>query len=99
MKVTANPAARTTPNVEAASSSTSARAWLDVPQSASGDREYTGQWVKWYGKWYQKIFHYGCTELEEPLGSTLQPTLFLYNSRAFGVPRCKILGYGSDGCL
>ena len=48
-----------------ASLSTSARAWLDAPQSASGDREYTGQWVKWHGKWWQKVVRYGRTEWEE----------------------------------
>ena len=48
-----------------ASLSTSARAWLDAPQSASGDREYTGKWVKWHGRWYQKVIRHGRTEWEE----------------------------------
>jgi ATPase subunit of ABC transporter with duplicated ATPase domains len=38
----ADPVAETIPKVEAASSSASARAWLDDPQAASGDRQYTG---------------------------------------------------------
>ena len=64
-KGTTNPVARTSPKVEASSSSTSARAWLEQPQSASGDREYTGQWVKWQGRWYQKVIRYGRAEWEE----------------------------------
>ena len=65
-KGTSNPVARTTPSAEAASSSTSARAWLDAPQSASGDREYTGKWVKWHGKWHKKVIRCGRTEWESP---------------------------------
>ena len=64
-KGTANPVAQTTPKVEADSSSTSARAWLDDSQTASGDRQYTGQWVKWQGSWYQKVICYGRTDWEE----------------------------------
>ena len=64
-KGTTNPVARTYSSGEAASSSTSARAWLDAPQSASGDREYTGKWVKWHGRWYQKVIRHGRTEWEE----------------------------------
>ena len=64
-KGTTSPVARTYSSGEAASSSTSARAWLDAPQSASGDREYTGKWVKWHGRWYQKVIRHGRTEWEE----------------------------------
>ena len=64
-KSTANPAARTTPNVEAASSSTSAGAWLDDPAPAAEERNETVESVMWYGSWYQKIICYGRTEWEQ----------------------------------
>lgn len=64
-KGTANPATRTTPNVEAASSSASARAWLDNPAPAAEERNETGEWVKWYGVWYQKIIRYRRAEWEQ----------------------------------
>ena len=66
-KGTANPVARTSPKVEAASSSTSAGVcvWLDRPQSSRQDRRYTGEWQKWHGRWYQKVIRHGRVEWEE----------------------------------
>ena len=72
-KGTANPVARTPSKVEAASSSTSASAWLDTSQRSQQDsrqggrhdRQYTGDWQKWHGRWYQKVIRHGRIEWEE----------------------------------
>ena len=72
-KGTASPVARTSAKVEAASSSTSASVWLDNPQSSQQDRprsscqdrQYTGEWQRWHGRWYQKVIRHGRIEWEE----------------------------------
>ena len=65
-KGTANPVARTS-NVEVASSSTSASQWLNRPQQSHSrdDRQFTNEWQKWHGRWYQKVIRHGRVEWEE----------------------------------
>ena len=78
-KGTASPVARTSAKVEAASSSASASVWLNNPQSsqqdrssgARQDRQYTGEWQKWHGCWYQKVIRHGRIEWEQGLACTL----------------------------
>ena len=85
-KGTATPVAQTTPKVEADSSSTSAHAWLDDSQTASGDRQYTGQWVKWQGSWYQKVICYGRTDWEESWNASMVQMIVSAQSRILVFP-------------